>query len=316
MITNNAVVPVSPAFLKVLAIVISYNPDEGFLHRCQLHLAQFDELLIVDNASQPEGRAYVEQVLSLLPRTTVIWNQTNLGIAAALNQGTAFARRAGFDWVGTFDQDSFITQDYVSGLMKVALAAEHVGRVALLAPYYIDETTGAFTRSAKKYQTTSDEIEFAIVNRTITSGNLIPVKTFDIVGLFDESLFIDLVDFDFCFRCVASGMLVVEAKNVGLIHNSGSVALHKTIVCKRPFITKNYSAFRRYFIARNRMIIYQKYFYKQPVWCLGDMKGFCEELIKIILFEDNKFNKLINSIRGLIHGLIRRTGRAPIDLAK
>jgi rhamnosyltransferase len=314
MITKNTANPSSPSFHKVLAIVISYNPDKGFLNRCQLHLAQFDELVIVDNASQAEGRAHVEQA-SILPRTTVIWNQMNLGIAAALNQGIDFARRAGFNWVGTFDQDSSIGQDFLSGLMKVALSAESVGRVGLVAPYYIDETTGFVTRLAHKYQKNSEGIEFGIAVPTITSGNLVPIQTFSIVGNFDESLFIDCVDYDFCFRCAARGLLVVEAKNVSLNHNGGSITLHKIKARKRPILASNHSAFRRYFIARNRMIIYHKYFFKHPRWCLHDMKVFCMEIIKIIFFEDDKLKKLVNSLRGLMHGLFRRAGRAPIDLA-
>jgi len=316
MITNNTVNPDISPFTKVLAIVITFNPDLGFIHRCKLHLAQFDSLLIVDNASQAEGRDFVEQTVSLYPKTTVIWNQINLGIAAALNQGVAFARQSGFEWVCTFDQDSTITQDYLSDMMKVALAAECVGRVALVSPYYVDETTRNISRFASKYQQTSNGVELGLVVVTITSGDLIPTRTFDIVGLFDESLFIDLVDYDFCFRCLDNKLLVVEAKNVSLIHNGGSVSLHKTIVRSRPFVTSNHSAFRTYFIARNRMIIYRKYICKHPIWCLRDIKLFCKELITTALFEDNKYNKLINTARGLIHGLIGITGPAPLNLAK
>ncbi len=299
---------------NVLAIVISYNPDEGFLRRCQYLLAQFNELLIVDNASQAGARARVEQV-GLLPRTNVIWNQTNLGIAAALNQGVVYAKHHGFEWVGTFDQDSTSTEGYVENLLKVAEEAKSIGEVALVAPFYVDEASGTVTRYAKKYvRTKVDGLSFGLAMPTITSGNLIRVNTFNIVGLFDESLFIDLVDYDFCFRCAEKGLIVVEAKDVSLKHNLGRTEQYKILFRTEPASVSNHSAIRRYYSARNRVIIYRKYCLIHARWFLRDLRAFSMEIVKIVFFEDNKSRKLAYTARGLMHGLLGRTGPAPSEL--
>jgi len=307
--------PLTTNITDICAVVVTYNPNDSFKTNLVALSRQISNIVIIDNASQSKGLDIVKRAAAACNAHLII-NTDNSGIAAALNQGVNYGIDNGFEWIATFDQDSSVTPNYFVDLLNVAKAVETVGKLALVAPYYADETTGLFIRLANKYHKSSDGVEFGIAVPAITSGNLIPVRTFDIVGKFDEALFIDHVDHDFCFRCAAQGLLVVEAKNVRLNHSIGRMVFYKTKFRKKPFASANHSAFRHYFIARNRLIIYQKYFFKHPKWCLYDMKEFCKGLIVIALCEDNKANKLINTARGLMHGLVRRTGRAPIDLAK
>ena len=300
---------------NICAVVVTYNPGRGLENNLAALAAQAPNIVIVDNASRPEGLAIVRQG-SMSVKAHLILNHENLGIAAALNQGIKYAISNGFSWVATFDQDSSITPSFFVDLLKTAREAENFNKLAFIAPCFVDESTGIIARSASNYFIASEEKDFGVVSLTISSGNLIPISTFNVVGLFDEWLFIDYVDFDFCFRCAAHGLFVVEAKNVLLRHNPGKSTLHKVVFLKKKISTSNHSLFRRYFMARNRIILYKRYFFSQFNWCLRDAKNFTKEILKIIFFEDDKSGKLFSSFRGGVHGLLGIGGQAPEDLRK
>lgn len=55
----------------------------------------------------------------------------------------------------------------------------------------------------------------------ISSGSLIPVDALVEVGMNNSSLFIDLVDFEWCYRAKYAGYHVLMTSNVTMKHNVG-----------------------------------------------------------------------------------------------
>src|SRR5207253_10719015 len=132
----------------------------------------------------------------------------------------------------------------------------------------------------------------------MTSGSLIKTSVFATVGFYDESLFMDYVDYDFCLRLWEQGWKIIRADDVFLIHHLGTEQANAFLGLR--IITRTHSASRRYFIMRNRMAIYRRYAFSSPLWCLHDFVWIFIELAKVILFEGDRPAKLRNVLRGFV----------------
>src|SRR5207247_5575398 len=112
----------------VCALVITYRPPSSLLANLEKLRRQVKEVVLIDNGSGPESAP----LLVTAERSAgirVIRNQTNLGIAAALNQGIRHAIEAGYPWVATFDQDSTVTAGFFTAMFSALEAGPDKERV-------------------------------------------------------------------------------------------------------------------------------------------------------------------------------------------
>lgn len=61
----------------------------------------------------------------------------------------------------------------------------------------------------------------------MSSGCLIPRTTFNKVPSFDDDLFIDLVDHDFCLKVKKAGLEVLVVVDAQMGHSLGKVKCHR-----------------------------------------------------------------------------------------
>jgi rhamnosyltransferase len=141
----------------------------------------------------------------------------------------------------------------------------------------------------------------------MTSGNLIKLTVFDAVGYFNESLFIDYVDSEYCLRCASQGFKILEANDAILLHRTGEPVQHRFLGKLRS--TSNHSNLRRYYMARNGVYVYKKFAFSYPLWVANDAYRFLAGLIMLVLFEADKRRKLAAIIKGVMHGLSGRVGK-------
>lgn len=144
---------------------------------------------------------------------------------------------------------------------------------------------------------------FRHIVRTITSGSIIPVDISIKIGGFDENLFIDEVDHEFCYRAVNAGYDLLEIPSILMHHTIGHRTYHH--IGSFHFNTLNHSAFRRYYITRNRIYVMKKY----PLVRKQYFTELIKMTMKIILVEDHKLNKLKYIMLGAIDGLLNRMGK-------
>ena len=91
--------------LKICSIIITKDPDQDFPLRIQRIGASVQDTIIVDNGSDIEHRKIID-LAGKSVNTHVLWNEFNLGVATALNQGIDKAIDLGCDWALLLDQDS------------------------------------------------------------------------------------------------------------------------------------------------------------------------------------------------------------------
>jgi rhamnosyltransferase len=203
-------------------------------------------------------------------------NHNNLGIAKALNIGCERALDDGIKWVLTMDQDSLFEKNKIKRYLKIAKQKfNDNSKLAIIAP-----NVGV---------TNKDQY----CNKVITSGNILNLKAYQEVGGFNNSLFIDEVDHEICFRLIKKGFKILKLGQVHMKHQLGDTKEYKILFFK--FSAMNHSYVRKYYIFRNRFLMRKRF----PEFTKGYLKTCIEDMIKVILVEDDKIRKLKFILRGI-----------------
>ena len=277
---------------KVAAIIVSYNPDNNLLDSINLLINQVERIIIVDNGSESEKKKNIKLIRDIdKEKIEIIFNEENLSIATALNIGVRSALKQGYNWILTMDQDSKVSKNMVEKMLEVYNGIDEKERKDILSifPNFVDERVQSIEEN-------SDMDTYEYVDADITSGNLLRAEVFDKVGFFDDSLFIDLVDTDFCMRLNEKNIKMIKVRDAILYHSLGESQSVKSIFGK--FNTSNHSALRRYYMTRNRFYTWEKYKDLNSFTLNRDKSLFKKEFIKIILGEKDKVNKIRMVFKG------------------
>jgi rhamnosyltransferase len=286
---------------RVLAAVISYNPDRSLLVNLEAIRKQVEAVLVIDNGSK--NLPWIQEASS----ATGAWlvsNATNRGIASALNQAVQVARERGFDWLATFDQDSLCPAGAIDGLLTLYRTHPCRERIGVLAFSHRDRAT------RRDYHRRVDILVEAAgwrgLRSTITSGCLVPLAVFEDVGTFDDSLFIDSVDHDFCLRARKHGWLIIESLEHVLEHSIGN-ATERHLLGVRVVCT-HHSALRRYYMTRNQLEVSRRNLLFDPIWSIKGILQYSAGAAAALLFESDKLPKLGAMLAGLLDFMLRRFG--------
>jgi rhamnosyltransferase len=125
------------------------------------------------------------------------------------------------------------------------------------------------------------------------------------LGPFDESLFIDAVDTEYCLRARQSGMMILQSHAV-LSHSLGRTTYHRLFGLR--FGTTNHSPGRHYYITRNRLRLLARYAGDWP-WVWREVRGMLFDDAKIILVEPNKWSKFRAMAAGAADALSGKFGK-------
>ena len=146
----------------------------------------------------------------------------------------------------------------------------------------------ALQRTAMNETDTLTGLDYPLV--VMTSGNLINLDIYQKIGGFKDWFFIDAVDFEYCLNVKKNGYEVVQMNTAELNHNLGNTK-KKTFLGKTMYVT-NHNVTRRYYITRNRHYLFDMYKDDFLEYCSIELSRTKSELLKIVLFEDNKINKI------------------------
>ena len=279
--------------LGIWAGIVSYNPDMARLRENVASVApQVDQLLIFDNGS--ENVKEVEEAFGSFAR--IIRSTENLGMAKALNQLCSAAEKGGATDIVLLDQDSVAADDLVGGEAKYR--CEEVGLVCALT---VD-------RNHK-----GKEIDSSLifdVKRPITSGSMVSIAAWSAVGGYDERLFVDWVDVEFCDNLRTHGYRLLRTYGTSILHELG----HQEYAWNAPggddsgkahasraYYRQNYPAWRWRDRARSQTITIYKYGWSRIGW--EERYFFLRATLgRILLLESNKAECLKAVVAGCKSG--------------
>lgn len=282
--------------MEIAAVVVVYNSNEkSLLENINSYLEDVKFLAVVDNSDVVNNYPLLLDLSKKSKgKVNYIRNGQNLGIAEALNIGAKHALERGYEWLLTMDQDSRATAGMVNTLVAY-LESGDAEQVGIISPVHMQQNSSVVHEIMER--------DFEERLTVMTSGNIISLKAFTQVGGFDTSLFIDYVDHEYCLRLIQNGFKVVAAKKAILLHSLGSFKNYKVAN------VSNHNYVRRYYITRNRLFVWKKYYQKFPAFCRQDYYEMWKELLKICLFERDKMRKIRAFLLGYYHFLTNKFGK-------
>ncbi len=295
----------------IVAVVVTYNPPPGLAQRLANVLQQVDTVVVCDNGST---QALALDTLSATQRQRIelITLGRNRGIACALNRGIARASALGASQALLLDHDSQPGAGMVSALQQAlhvqANAAISVPAIRYAHPQIRCRWPQTRSRWRFRFVYADQMRDVQRVDLAIGSGMLLNVAVWQRLGGFDETLFIDLVDTEFCLYLRRCGYAVVATAQAELQHTLGDVEQRRLLGIKT--YPTHHSALRHYYINRNRIVLSRRYGRRYPSWLAYEWLGAAKLAIKALCFEPQRLRKLAHMLRGNLHGLKRSGMRA------
>lgn len=295
----------------VAAVIIGYSPGDELLANVQAMLEQVGKVIIVNNGSETD--AVLEKVVALAG-VEVIHNPRNLGVAIALNQGFDRAISCGFKYVLTFDQDSKPMSGMVEKLLDVYRMHARSQQLAVVGPSVEDPIGDIRARHLRArgklfFELASCEAGWLEnVTFVITSGALCRVDVYEKIGGFRNDFFIDYVDMEYCLRAKKHGYEILVNCDAHLIHRLGK--RQKRVVMGRVEYPRFHSPLRWYYVSRNRIPMFRMYAVRFPHWFVYEIFNFVYGMLRMLLLEDQRREKVNAFFRGTWDGIRGRLGSA------
>jgi rhamnosyltransferase len=219
-----------------------------------------------------------------------------VGIAKSLNFGLRYAQSLGYEWVITLDDDTLLSTTYLSDVFAFAEANEAVN-FSIVACSRGDEFS---LDKVNVYDFTEKRV-------LITSGSVFKIRDCTDIGGFDERMFIDLVDFDFCTRARLSKGPLIQLNKVGMIHKVGN---SKTLtLCGMSIVVYHHAPFRLYYQVRNVFIFARKHLIASPALTVYLFADIIRIPLKAVFFERDKVVRLQYILRGFYDGIFNLGGK-------
>jgi rhamnosyltransferase len=279
----------------VAAVVVLYYPDDKVYSNISSYIDQVNLVVLVDNSDEPAIQL-IEQFSGNKKVVSVV-NGRNLGIAAALNIGAREAIARECDLLLTMDQDSSASPGMVE-VLKDCFNSYDRHLIAIVSPFHLTNVTEPPLSSSPLFKE---------MDTVWTSGNLLRLSVYKDVGPFDEALFIDFVDHEYCLRIKRNGYRVLQSNRAILYHNIGN-NLRKIDIASAALYVSNHSPLRRYYITRNRFWVTREYSEFRR-FCWIDRRKCLAELVTIMLFEKQRVQKIKMIIRGYLDYRSGRMGK-------
>lgn len=287
-------------------VTVTFNPDIRVLESQLRTLPENCVKIIVDNASQAGLFAEIESLVQHVKHVQVLRNETNIGLAAAINRGIRVisGSECALEFVVFLDQDSEPRPGSIELLLNAfkTLEAErdHVGCVG---PSLVDSDTcmlyGFHQRTRWRWKriypslTSTAPVICANLNG---SGTLTRISLFRKLGGLDKSLFIDHVDTEWAFRVLDAGYTLWGIPNAVFTHRMGLHTTRFWFFGRRLWPSR--SPQRHYYLFRNAITLMRRH-YVPSVWkTWGVVKLFITVCVVLVIGPRRK-SQLMNMCQGI-----------------
>ena len=287
----------------VWGIIICFHPDPALLAKLVSKLSpQVATLLILNNGGM--SPVLINEI-SICKNLVIHDLGENFGIAAALNKGFSSAISDGARFVVTFDQDSCPEQDHVARLIThwfdLRLQGNGLRKIGAIGPSFYDARQDYFEypfyrasglKVIKNYASGGHSVVQA--DALITSGMLVPTEIWHDTCKFDENLFIDFVDTEWCFRTGSLGYVHYGCFDVKMRHELSEASPVNFL----GLMLLKYSPIRRYYHFRNCLYLVS-HDYVPPAFRIRLIGGLFLRFFTLPFVDD----KPVSSIKSIVAGV-------------
>lgn len=256
----------------MVGVVTLYNPDSRVVENLGTYVGYLDKLYVIDN-SPVCNHTILQDITNTYSKVACLASGKNLGVSMALNIALVKADSEGYELLLTMDQDSFFLPDQASRYFA-SIKEIDFKSVAVVSPYH--------------RRVVSDEGACIYQEKDIvwTSGNVLSVPVAMQLGLFDERLFIDSVDHEYCLRARLTGYRILQATNCYLNHEVGEGRMVRKFFKKK--FRRYHSPIRFYFMIRNSLYVSSLYGERFDNFCKKNSKELRKEFIRAIKYSNER----------------------------
>lgn len=196
---------------NVIALVSVFFPSEENVNNIKKISNQVSFTYICDNSPSKN------ECLSSLERCEYIFNDANLGLSRGFNKILKQKEFQENDYLVFFDQDSSIDNGFIQKLIdeyeKIELQGIKIGGIG---PNFYNSF------SSKDETLIDSKINANVkVDSIMTSSFLCKFSTLKEIAFWNENVFLDLSDWDLCWRLKAAGYSCYIASQILLQHTLG-----------------------------------------------------------------------------------------------
>jgi rhamnosyltransferase len=241
---------------KIYSILVAYNPDVGILCDSVERLTLQTDFVVVCNNS--DFSIELDMV-----KVKVFNFGENIGIAKAQSIGMKWAFENGADFILQMDQDSIPENGMVEKLMNSYELIDKLGyKIGIIGPRDYDKDTKEYSKALINKEKNIPNTSISMIPDILSSGSLIHKDVYVLVGGMDDDLFIDIVDFEYCWRMEKFGYLIFKDQEALLAHKlgDGKVKLFNFIDINIGSPFRHYYQFRNilYMMKRDYVPVYWK----------------------------------------------------------
>ena len=231
---------------NIVVIIVTYNPDMQQLEETIHSIAkQVSHVIIIDNGNTV---FLFENIDNLI----IINLGKNYGIAYAQNRGIELAKQKKADFILLSDQDTVYPEDFISKIINIYDRYSGKESIGAIVPRVYDKNKMNEIKIAitKFKYIFPEKNKIYYISHAIASGTLIPIKNLDVIGNMREELFIDWVDFEWCYRVLKCGYKILSIPDISIDHMMGD---NVKIIGNRKVALR--SRVRYYYMIRNGLYI-------------------------------------------------------------
>ena len=198
--------------MQIAAGIVIYNPNKERLFSCISAIEnQVKKIYIYNN-----GNSINMSELQSNKKVEILGNGENSGLGHALNSIFEKGNNDKIEWIITLDQDSVVPSNMVESFVH-SYKQINDKRIGIICPRYIDKR-----REESQYEILkNNDIEY--VDVCITSASMTSIKVWREIDKFDEKLFIDLIDNDFCKRLYLNDFKIMRLNKIILDQEKGEI---------------------------------------------------------------------------------------------
>ncbi len=273
------------ARIKWAGVVVLYHPASNVIHNIMTYCTSLDMLIVYDNTETPSP--YIKDNLKKIPTIKYVAFKENNGLAKALN--TALHMTTNYDYLLTMDQDS----SFPNGMFEY---------YKKMVEHWNDNKVAVFGVNYDGVKKTGWEFQ----KKVITSGSVLSIGKANIIGGFDENLFIDEVDHEYCYHARKLGYRVIMLNDIHLKHRLGERKEVISLFGKKKYDEGVHSPLRTYYIFRNAIYIIFKY----PSVLLPYMSFIRKRLCRILFgYQYQRKQQLMYACRGIHDAICGNMGK-------
>ena len=138
-----------------------------------------------------------------------------------------------------------------------------------------------------------------------SSGTMIDRGAWSEIGTFDEKMFIDHVETDWCLRAVRKGYKLYGSCSAELFHSMGDQVCRYWLLKWRTMPYRNSK--RHYYLARNSVLLYKRE-YTPRMWIVWNMLKLVMTLFYFGIFPPDRIDQFKMIVKGVVHGIKNKTG--------